>query len=598
MFKQFTSYLSTYFNYLFFFKNYLKQKLLAVLIISVCVSFMDALSLSVFIPLFDVANANATAHGSKLSRVFSQLLDFLQLPATINSVLLIMVIFFSIKALFRFGDVYYRNIVNSYFISKIRTSLIDALAAVNYQKFTNTDGGTIQNTLTAEVNNVNSAYVHYISVIQHTVFILVYVGMSFWVNAKFTLIIVAGGFLSKWLLQRLYSHSKLLSFSVVQKNNRLASLVIQSVTNFKYLKSTASMPGFVAKIKDTIHNIEEDQLKIGLISSRVLALREPIVIVFLATAIYVQLHFFGGSLLAVLPSILFFYRAFNSLMNAQLSWTAFLKYVGSVQHMQEFQADLSAHAEPLVGTEFKGVESNITFSAVSFQYQPHQLILDQITLVIPKNKTIAVVGKSGSGKTTLLNILTGLLSPTAGQITVDGLPLSSFNRDSYRSKIGLITQEVVVFSDSLYNNVTLWAPKNPVNLTKFRNVLAQVDLLSFFTSHPLQEDVLLGDNGVIMSGGQRQRLAIARELYKDTSILLLDEATSALDTKTERFVQDRIDQIKGAMTLVIIAHRLSTIKSADLIVVLDEGKVLAQGNFKELMQTSSVFSSMVALQEM
>lgn len=101
-----------------------------------------------------------------------------------------------------------------------------------------------------------------------------------------------------------------------------------------------------------------------------------------------------------------------------------------------------------------------------------------------------------------------------------------------------------------------------------------------------------------MSGGQRQRLAIARELYKDTSILLLDEATSALDTKTERFVQDRIDQIKGAMTLVIIAHRLSTIKSADLIVVLDEGKVLAQGNFKELMQTSSVFSSMVALQEM
>jgi subfamily B ATP-binding cassette protein MsbA len=285
-------------------------------------------------------------------------------------------------------------------------------------------------------------------------------------------------------------------------------------------------------------------------------------------------------------------------MNAQLSWTAFLKYVGSVQHMQEFQTDLSAHAEPLVGAEFKGVESNITFSAVSFQYHPHQLVLDEITLIIPKNKTIAVVGKSGSGKTTLLNILTGLLSPTAGQITVDGLPLSSFNRDSYRSKIGLITQEVVVFSDSLYNNVTLWAPKNPANLTKFQHVLAQVDLLSFFTSHPLQEDVLLGDNGVVMSGGQRQRLAIARELYKDTSILLLDEATSALDTKTERFVQDRIDQIKGAMTLVIIAHRLSTIKSADLIVVLDEGKVIAQGNFKELMQTSSVFSSMVALQEM
>ena len=591
-------YASSYFNYLFFFKQYLRQKLVAVVVISFFVSLMDALSLSIFIPLFDVAANRTPANSSKLSVYFTQLMQGLNWERSINNVLVVMVVFFIIKAVFRFLDVYYRNRVNSFFIQNIRNALMDVLANLNYSKFVRTDSGTIQNTLTTEVNNVNSAYVHYISVIQNTIFIVVYVLMSFWVNSNFTVVIVLGGLLSKWVLQRLYSNSKLLSFSVVQKNSRLASLVLQAVTNFKYLKATGSLPVYAQKIKASIYEIEEDQLKIGVISARVLAVREPIVVMFLASAIYLQLHVFGGTLLSVLPSILFFYRAFNSLMNAQLSWTSFLKYAGSVQHMQEFQAELTAEAEIQKGKQFVGLKLAIEFSEVSFQYQPDTLVVSKINLVIPKNKTVALVGKSGSGKTTLLNLLTGLLQPSAGKVTLDGVSLAEFDLYSYRQKIGLIAQEVVVFSDSLYNNVTLWAPKNESNLAKFSAVIAQVDLHSFFDKQSNLEDVMLGDNGVVMSGGQRQRLAIARELYKETDILLLDEATSALDSKTERFVQERIELIKGSMTLVIIAHRLSTIKSADTIIVMEDGHITAQGNFQELLQKSPTFADMVALQEL
>ena len=591
-------YASSYFNYLFFFKQYLRQKLVAVVVISFFVSLMDALSLSIFIPLFDVAANRTPANSSKLSVYFTQLMQGLNWERSINNVLVVMVVFFIIKAVFRFLDVYYRNRVNSFFIQNIRNALMDVLANLNYSKFVRTDSGTIQNTLTTEVNNVNSAYVHYISVIQNTIFIVVYVLMSFWVNSNFTVVIVLGGLLSKWVLQRLYSNSKLLSFSVVQKNSRLASLVLQAVTNFKYLKATGSLPVYAQKIKASIYEIEEDQLKIGVISARVLAVREPIVVMFLASAIYLQLHVFGGTLLSVLPSILFFYRAFNSLMNAQLSWTSFLKYAGSVQHMQEFQAELTAEAEIQKGKQFVGLKLAIEFSEVSFQYQPDTLVVSKINLVIPKNKTVALVGKSGSGKTTLLNLLTGLLQPSAGKVTLDGVSLAEFDLYSYRQKIGLIAQEVVVFSDSLYNNVTLWAPKNESNLVKFSAVIAQVDLYSFFDKQSNLEDVMLGDNGVVMSGGQRQRLAIARELYKETDILLLDEATSALDSKTERFVQERIELIKGSMTLVIIAHRLSTIKSADTIIVMEDGHITAQGNFQELLQKSPTFADMVALQEL
>lgn len=590
-------FLKANFEDLFFFYGYLKARLFYVVVISFFVSLLDALSLSMFIPLFEVASESNKALDNKLSHYFISFLELLHLEITINSVLFLMVFFFVLKAVFRYLDVYYRNIVNSYFVKKVRVELLTLISNLKYSKFISTDLGTIQNSLTTEVVNINNAYTHYISVIQNSIFILVYITMSFWVNSKFTFIIIIGGIISKVVFQKVYKNSKTLSFSIAKKNNILASLLMQQVNNFKYLKSTATMPKYSEKLKESIQNIENDQLKIGKISARILSVREPIVILFLAMAIFIQVNVIGGSLSSVLPSLLFFYRAFNSLMNVQSSWTAFLKYVGSVEHLIKFKAVLSIHAEELKGKDFNGFANEIKLNAVSFEYQNGDKVLDEISYTINKNKTIAIVGKSGSGKTTFVNLLSGLLVPNQGAILIDNQNISDYNLNSYRSKIGLISQETVVFNDTLFNNVTFWSEKNEKTLAKFRLVIEKVDLLEFLERSSAKEDVILGDNGVVMSGGQRQRLSIARELFKDTEILILDEATSALDSQTEKLIQESIDKIKGSLTIIIIAHRLSTIKSADTILLLKKGKIQAEGNFQELVATSPVFSKMVALQE-
>lgn len=590
-------FLKANFEDLFFFYGYLKARLFYVVVISFFVSLLDALSLSMFIPLFEVASESNKALDNKLSHYFISFLELLHLEITINSVLFLMVFFFVLKAAFRYLDVYYRNIVNSYFVKKVRVELLTLISNLKYSKFISTDLGTIQNSLTTEVVNINNAYTHYISVIQNSIFILVYITMSFWVNSKFTFIIIIGGIISKVVFQKVYKNSKTLSFSIANKNNILASLLMQQVNNFKYLKSTATMPIYSEKLKESIQNIENDQLKIGKISARILSVREPIVILFLAMAIFIQVNVIGGSLSSVLPSLLFFYRAFNSLMNVQSSWTAFLKYIGSVEHLIKFKAVLSVHAEEIKGKEFNGFTNEIKLNAVSFEYHNGDKVLDDISYTINKNKTIAIVGKSGSGKTTFVNLLSGLLVPNQGAILIDNQNLSDYNLNSYRSKIGLISQETVVFNDTLFNNVTFWSEKNEKTLAKFRLVIEKVDLLEFLERSSAKEDVILGDNGVVMSGGQRQRLSIARELFKDTEILILDEATSALDSQTEKLIQESIDKIKGSLTIIIIAHRLSTIKSADTILLLKKGKIQAEGNFQELVATSPVFSKMVALQE-
>ena len=506
-----------------------------------------------------------------------------------------------------YGEVWWRDVKGTGFlpafvtdvvIKKIRFNLLHLIANLKYSKFVKTDLGTTQNILTQEVSNVISAYTQYFSVFQNCIFVMVYMTLSLIANIKFTLIVIFGGVLSNLILKKFYINSESLSYSITSKNNSFSSLVMQQVTNFKYLKATATMPIYIEKLITKTNEIEEDQKKLGFISGLILSAREPVIIFFLISAIFIQVNWLKGQLSTILLSLLFFYRAFNSFMNVQLSWNGFLKYVGSIKNLEEFQNSLAKENEKLDGFNFENIDDSIDLKNISFYYSEKSKIINNLNYTIKKNTTTAIVGKSGSGKTTLVNIIAGLLEPVSGEVLIDGTGLNQYNRNSYRRKIGFISQETVVFNDTLFNNITFWDEKSQENKNRFLAVIQKVDLSGFLNNSELKEDTVLGDNGVMMSGGQRQRLSIARELYKQNEILILDEATSSLDSETEKLIQESIDYIKGSVTILIIAHRLSTIKSADTILVLKNGVIESSGCFAELMRNSKSFEKMVNLQEL
>jgi subfamily B ATP-binding cassette protein MsbA len=215
---------------------------------------------------------------------------------------------------------------------------------------------------------------------------------------------------------------------------------------------------------------------------------------------------------------------------------------------------------------------------------------------VPKKSTIALVGESGAGKTTLANMIAGLIRPDTGELFIDGIPMQQYNLNTYRDKVGYISQEPVVFNDSIFNNITFWAEPTPENMKRFNEVLRMASLGAYVDSLPEKELTRLGDSGILISGGQRQRISIARELYKDTEVLIFDEATSALDSETEKIIQENIEQLRGTYTIILIAHRLSTIKEADTIYLLEKGKVTASGSFDEMVHKSTRFKKMVSLQ--
>jgi subfamily B ATP-binding cassette protein MsbA len=282
-------------------------------------------------------------------------------------------------------------------------------------------------------------------------------------------------------------------------------------------------------------------------------------------------------------------------MGVQNFWNLFLGVSGSLINMGSFISELRAGKEVTGKTNFPGFKEALQIRNLSMQYE-NKHILQDINLQIHKNQTIALVGESGSGKTTLMNMMAGLLKPTSGEVLVDGVNLESIKKETFQQRIGYITQEPVIFNDTIFNNVTFWSEKNEANLKRFEAAVRKASIYEFAQLQPDKEDALLGNNGINLSGGQKQRLSIARELYKEVDFLFMDEATSALDSETERAIQENIEALKGQYSIIIIAHRLSTVKHADKIVLLNKGRIDQVGSFDELMQRAPAFKKMVELQ--
>jgi ATP-binding cassette subfamily B protein len=242
-------------------------------------------------------------------------------------------------------------------------------------------------------------------------------------------------------------------------------------------------------------------------------------------------------------------------------------------------------AKPLVVTG-----ATIRFENVRFRYEPERLILDGLSFEVPAGRMVAVVGPSGAGKSTLSRILLRFYDVAGGRVTIDGQDIRDVTQASLRAAIGVVPQDTVLFNDTIRYNVRYGRPDATDMEVEAAARMAQID--AFVRALPEGYRTMVGERGLKLSGGEKQRVAIARTMLKGPPILLLDEATSALDSHTEKEIQDALDQVSKNRTTVVIAHRLSTIVHADNILVLDQGRLVEQGTHAELIAKGGLYASL------
>ena len=244
------------------------------------------------------------------------------------------------------------------------------------------------------------------------------------------------------------------------------------------------------------------------------------------------------------------------------------------------------------------VRGEIELRDVTLRYRDDQApALDRMNLRVHSGEAVALVGPSGAGKSTLVHLLPRFIDPSSGSVILDGMPIQDWDIDALRRQFALVSQDVVLFNDSVAANVALGAPKDAaIDRERVRDALRSANLLDFVEGLPQGLDTDIGHNGNQLSGGQRQRMAIARAIYKDAPILILDEATSALDSESERAVQEALDRLMKGRTTLVIAHRLSTIEHADRVVAMEAGRVVEQGTHAQLLAHGGLYARLHAMQ--
>ncbi|MBN2850094.1 MAG: ABC transporter ATP-binding protein, partial [Erysipelotrichaceae bacterium] len=285
------------------------------------------------------------------------------------------------------------------------------------------------------------------------------------------------------------------------------------------------------------------------------------------------------------------YQPVNQLLNIQVDLIRSLALFTRIFDYFDLPIEIQEKKDAISLTSFRG---ELAFSHVDFAYDPGQPILKGLTFDIPVGHSVAIVGSSGAGKSTLINLIVRLYDVGGGKITLDGIDLRDLSLSSLRRAIGVVTQDTYLFNGTIRENL-LYA-KSDAQEDELIDVCRQANIHDFIQGLPQGYDTIVGNRGIKLSGGEKQRVSIARVLLKDPALIILDEATSSLDSISESLIQDALDPLLKGRTSIIIAHRLSTIMAADTILVLDHGEIVESGKHGDLVENSVVYKELYETQ--
>lgn len=484
---------------------------------------------------------------------------------------------------FNYLNSVFSELVALKWIDRLRRQIFEQLQAVQLNYFANTQSGDLVNSITTELAVIKYIFGSVSFLLTRVLSILAYSLTMFLLSWQLTTTTIFLLMTAYIVISKLNSYSREASFDITLANSRLTSTNIEFINGIRTIHAFASQEFERQKFYLCSNNWLKASTKSLLSMSLVKPLSE-IASTSILIGIIVWTFTFETGTIQVASLLTFFFVLFRMVpitqdINGTCAYLSSLR--GSAENIQKL---LRTDNKPYFCNgkiEFLGLKHSIDLECVDFAYIPNRLVLKNITLSIERGRMTAFVGSSGAGKSTLADLIPRFYDPTGGCVLIDGIDLKLLEINSLRQKMAIVSQDTFIFNASIRDNIT-YGTQN-VTDKEIWEAVRLANALDFIQEMPEKLNAQLGDRGVKLSGGQRQRIAIARALLRKPEIIILDEATSALDSVSERIIQEAIENLAVGRTVIAIAHRLSTISSADKVVVLENGIIVEQGTYEELL---------------
>ncbi|HEX9400122.1 MAG TPA: ABC transporter ATP-binding protein [Anaeromyxobacter sp.] len=493
-----------------------------------------------------------------------------------------------VKGLATYGQFYLMAMVSQRVIADLRRALFDKMLALSPAYYSTRSTGDLLSRVAGDVWAVDAAVTGALpSYVRDGLTLVVMLANCFILDWRMSLVVFCGVPLTLWPVLRLTKRLKALTVKAAADTGSLTMMIQEALAGIRVVQAFG-----MERFESTRYGEQVNRyLRVMRRSFRVRAVSSPLMEVMGAAGIAVAIWWVGGRILAneIEPAKFFSFIAAVMLLYQpvkQLGRVGQTAIAGLAASERIFEVlDAKSPVDDTGTRVLAPFREAIRFEQVGFSYDGERPVLRDFDLEIRRGEVVALVGGSGGGKTTVANLLPRFWDPTSGRVTIDGIDLRDATLASSRSQIALVTQETVLFNDTVRANIAYGRPEVP--LAEVERAARLADAHDFIAALPQGYDTIVGERGSNVSGGQRQRIAIARAFLKDAPILVLDEATSALDAETEREVQRALDRLvaferEARRTILVIAHRLSTIRNADRIVVIAGGRVVEMGTHHEL----------------
>ncbi len=571
--------------------------------LSILISALEGISIYLLIPMLSVIGLlNMQINDLFPITLIVAAMEKLPFQLNLASVLLIYLILIVGQALLQRSQTILNTDIQQNFIKQLRLETYESLIKVKWEYMLRKRKSDFNYILTTEISRIGVGTHSIIQLISIVFFTIVQIMLAFLLSPSLTSIVLISGGLLSVFMRKFVRNSKTIGKETTELMNDYFGGITEQFSGMKDMKSNMLEPSFFDWFQSKSHLIHHNVMNLVHLNTKSVFIYRLMAGFLIVLFVSISFSFLKLPPEKLMVIILIFSRLWPRFSSLQSNVEQIVSMFPALDHVLRVQAESNKSQEwstfrtrewePFI------LEQAIECDHVYFRYQASQedWTLTNVNIHFPLKKTTAIVGPSGAGKTTLVDLVMGLLQPEKGRLLVNGKSLTEEELLLYRNSISYVAQEPFLFHSSIRDNLLMVAPK--ATELELWQALSFAAAEHFVKQMPEGLDTVIGDRGIRLSGGERQRLVLARAILRKPAILILDEATSALDSENEQKIQQAIDRLKGKMTIIVIAHRLSTIRNADKVLVLESGKVIQEGEYKQLTQTKGALRKMLVSQEL